>query len=88
MSQLNRFMYQSEYRLLLSAVHNPHTQLISDTCGSHVCLIQARRGIRKHTFEIWNMKMWRELNRLGTWSSDGLGYGPLGSLNVENISTG
>jgi len=57
MSQLNRFMYQSEYRLLLSAVHNPHKQLISDTCGSHVRLIQAIRGVRKQIFEILNMKM-------------------------------
>ena len=88
MSQLNRFMYQSEYRLLLSAVHNPHKQLISDTCGSRVCLIQARRRIRKQNFEILNMKMRLELNRFRMWSSDGLGYGPLGSLNVENISTG
>jgi len=57
MSRLNRFTYQREYRLLLSAVHNPHKQLISDTCGSHVCLIQAKRGIRKQIFEILNMKM-------------------------------
>jgi len=57
MSELNRFMYQSEYRLLLSAVHSTHKQLISDTCCSHVCLIEARRGITKQIFEILNMKM-------------------------------
>lgn len=63
MSQLNRFMYQSEHRLLLSAVHNPHKHLISDTCGSHVCSIQARARNKKT--DLWETEhekvTWTEL---------------------------
>ena len=88
MSQLNRFMYQSEHRLLLSAVHNPHKHLISDTCGSHVCSIQARAKNKKtnlweteHETVTWT-ELVKDVVKWWTW------VWTFKFPNVENISTG